>query len=156
MFRNGFKISGQIDVKNGISFSSYRRQVEDGLTMCYKESEIIEGVIRAISPQKSLRSYLDGRPLLQLADANSLNRSYYKEKLQQNYTKTKAIWLKKETPQDFVFRALDLRQKVLLASKEKQSGMNYDQDLVQNMTMHAILTGLKDEITRQGVESKVT
>lgn len=53
MFRKDFKISGQIDLKSGISFTSYRRQVEDGVKKGYKEGEIIEGIIRAITPQNN-------------------------------------------------------------------------------------------------------
>lgn len=154
MFRKDFKISGQIDLKSGISFTSYRRQVEDGVKKGYKEGEVIEGIIRAITPQNNLRSYLEGRPLLQLSDINSLIRSYYKEKTATELYQTLSNLTQdiKESPQEFVFRALDLRQKVLFASKEKHSGMNYDQELVQNMTLHAVLTGLKDDNIRQGFE----
>ena len=80
-FRKEFKIIGQIgDVKTGLSFTSYRRQVEDGERKGYKETEIIEGVIRAIQPQNKLRSYLEGRPSLDLAEVNSIIRSFYKER----------------------------------------------------------------------------
>lgn len=45
-FRKEFKILGQIgDLKAGLSFMSYRRQVEDGQRKGYKDVEIIEGII---------------------------------------------------------------------------------------------------------------
>ena len=153
MFRKDFKISGQIDVKTGLSYLSYCRQVSDGERKGYKESEIIDGVIRAISPQNSLRSYLEGRAELKLSEVNQIIRSYYKEKTATElYQKLSNIVQEpRETPQDFVFRSLDLRQKILFASKEC-SEMKYDETLVRNMTRHAILTGLKDDNIRQGFE----
>ena len=158
-FRKDFKITGQIgDPKAGLSFTSYRRQVEDGQRKGYKDTELIEGIIRAIQPQNKLRSYLEGRPGLELGEVNSIIRSYYKEQTatelyQQLSTLTQE---QKESPQDFLFRALDLRQRVIFASKEKtkkDSGMTYDTKLVQNMTLHALSTGLKDGNIRHSLES---
>ncbi|KAL1249451.1 hypothetical protein QQF64_020456 [Cirrhinus molitorella] len=48
----------------------------------------------------------------------------------------------KETPQNFLMRVLDLRQKILFASQEAESGLKYDPALVQSMFLHAVLTGL--------------
>ena len=126
-FRKDFKILGQLgDPKTCLSFTSFRRQVEDGQGKGYKDSEIIEGIIRAIQPQNKLRSYLEGRPSLDLH---------------------------KVTPQDFLFRALDLRQRVIFASKEKTgSAMTYDDKLVQSMTLHALSTGMKDENIRHSFD----
>ena len=160
-FRKEFKILGQIgDLKAGLSFTSYRRQVEDGQRKGYKDVEIIEGIIRAIQPQYKLRSYLEGRPGLELGEVNSIVRSYYKEQTatelyQQLSTLTQEP---KESPQDFLFRALDLRQRVIFASKEKtkDSGMTYDTKLVQNMTLHALSTGLKDENIRHSFDAILT
>lgn len=160
-FRKEFKILGQIgDLKAGLSFTSYRRQVEDGQRKGYKDVEIIEGIIRAIQPQNKLRSYLEGRPGLELGEVNSIVRSYYKEQTatelyQQLSTLTQEP---KESPQDFLFRALDLRQRVIFASKEKtkDSGMTYDTKLVQNMTLHALSTGLKDENIRHSFDAILT
>lgn len=160
-FRKEFKILGQIgDLKAGLSFTSFRRQVEDGQRKGYKDVEIIEGIIRAIQPQNKLRSYLEGRPGLELGEVNSIVRSYYKEQTatelyQQLSTLTQEP---KESPQDFLFRALDLRQRVIFASKEKtkDSGMTYDTKLVQNMTLHALSTGLKDENIRHSFDAILT
>ena len=35
------------------------RQIESWIKACYKESEIVEAVIRAVSPSLNLRSYLE-------------------------------------------------------------------------------------------------
>lgn len=51
----------------------------------------------------------------------------------------------KETPQSFLMRVLDLRQKILFASQEAESGLKYDPGLVQSMFLHTVLTGLQSD-----------
>lgn len=51
----------------------------------------------------------------------------------------------KETPQNFLMRVLDLRQKILFASQEAESGLKYDPALVQSMFLHTVLTSLKSD-----------
>ena len=46
------------DQEQKISLSSLARQTQIGLTQGYVESEIVDGVIRAITPGLVLRSYL--------------------------------------------------------------------------------------------------
>lgn len=45
-------------------------------------------------------------------------------------------------------RVLDLRQKVLFASQESESGLKYDPALVQRMCLHTVLTGLQSDSIR--------
>ena len=54
----------------------------------------------------------------------------------------------KGTPQDFLIRALDLRQQVLFASQAEGCTVKYEPSLVQPLFLHAILTGLQDEAVR--------
>ena len=59
--RRQFKISGQIgkpEQKDKISFS-LARQIQTGLARGYAENEIVDGVIRSITPGMVLRSYLE-------------------------------------------------------------------------------------------------
>ena len=50
-----------------------------------------------------------------------------------------------ETPQEFLVRLLDLKQKVLFASQEDGSNLKYDPKLVQCMFLHSLLTGLRSD-----------
>lgn len=45
-------------------------------------------------------------------------------------------------------RVLDLKQKVLFASQESESGLKYDPALVQRMCLHTILTGFQSDSVR--------
>ena len=52
----------------------------------------------------------------------------------------------KESPQKFLFRALDLRNKVLFVSQEDDSKFDYGFPLVQNTFLKSLETGLRDDI----------
>ena len=103
----------------------------------------MDAVIRAISLGSQLRSYLEGKPHLTLPAVRSILRSHFQVKSE----KVKAQ-SSKQTPQSFLMRVLDLRQKVLFASQESESGLKYDPALVQNMCMHTLLTCFHNDSIR--------
>lgn len=45
-------------------------------------------------------------------------------------------------------RVLDLRQKVLFASQDLESGLQYDSALIQHMCLHTVLNGLQNDSIR--------
>ena len=82
--RRQFKISGQIgepEQKDKISFSSLARQIQTWLAQGYVESEIVEGVIRSITPGMVpgmvLRGYLETHKDLTLDRLKKMLRSHY-------------------------------------------------------------------------------
>ncbi len=58
----------------------------------------------------------------------------------------------KETPQNFLIRTLDLRQKILFALQESESGLQYDPGLVQRMFLHTVLTGLQNDNIKRDLQ----
>ncbi len=74
-------------------------------------------------------------------------RFHYQEKNATELYKqlTTEVQRPRETPQSFLIRALDLRQKIQFASQEDDSGLKYDPALVQNMFLHTDLTGLQND-----------
>lgn len=152
-WRKDFKISGQIGEpgqKDKLTFSSLAHQIENGLNRGYPEIEIVDAVLRAISPGLQLRSYLEGKPHLTLPTLRCILRSHFQEKSATELYKQLAseVQHSKETPQSFLMRVLDLRQKVLFASQESESGLQYDPALVQRMCLHTVLTGLQNDSVR--------
>ncbi|KAJ8030355.1 hypothetical protein HOLleu_26750 [Holothuria leucospilota] len=113
-----------------------------------------------------LRSYLEGREDITLAILRKLLRCHFREKdttklYQELCNLTQQA---NETPQEFVFRALDLRQKVGFSSQEDGPMLAYNQSLVQSMFLHAVGTGLSDAsiaqelkpfLTKQGILDEV-
>ena len=152
-----FKISGQIGEpgqKDRLTFSSLARQIEHGLSKGFPDVEIVDAVIRAIAPGMQLRSYLEGKTNLTLPTLRRILRCHYQEKSATDLYKqlSSEVQSVKETPQNFVIRALDLRQKILFASQESESGLKYDPGLVQNMFLHTVLTGLQSDNIKRDLQ----
>ncbi|KAL7883020.1 hypothetical protein SRHO_G00006800 [Serrasalmus rhombeus] len=126
-----FKIAGQVGEpgqKDRLTFSSLARQIEHGLNKGFPELEIVDAVIRAIAPGMQLRSYLEGKANLTLPILHRILCSHYQERSATELYKqlTSEVQGIKETPQAFLIRALDLRQKILFALQESESGLKYD------------------------------
>ncbi len=150
LLRREFKISGQIGEpgqKDRLSFTSLANQIETGLGKSYPDRDIVQGVIRAIAPGSSLRSYLEGRSKISLPSLRRIIRSHYQERDATDLYKQLSQLTQgaKESAQAFLLKAFDTRQKVLFASQESDSRLRYDPHLVQEMFRHTILTGLRSD-----------
>ena len=80
LLRRDFKISGQIGELGQAekpTFISLNHQIESGLKRKYSEDEIVDAVIRAISPHTSLRSYIETVPDLTIPQLRKILRIHY-------------------------------------------------------------------------------
>ena len=145
-----FKISGQIDCKAVISYTSLIRHIETGKQKGYSEVDIIDGVIKAVVPSSSLRSYLDGRPDINLATLRSILRGHYAEKnATELYSElASATQNPKENPNDFLLRVMDLRNRIMFASQEDSNELKYSPELVAGLFRRTVYTGLRDTTLR--------
>ena len=121
--RREFKISSQIGEPgqgDKISFTSLVRQIQNGLTRGYSECEILDSVIRAITPGMTLSNYLETYKDLCLPRLKKILRNHYgvKNTTELYQSLTKICQDPKETPPEFLMRALDLRQQVLFSRYE--------------------------------------
>ena len=153
VLRRQFKIVGQIgdrDQKDKLNYNSLWRQIDIGVEQKYKEHEIVDGVIRAISPGLVLRSYLEFFKTLSLDRLKKILRSHYGVKnTTELYQSLASICPSgKETPQAFLMRALDLRQKILFASQEGEDSLKYDAVHIQQLFRRTVKTGLQDKSIR--------
>ena len=148
-----FKISGQIGdpgQTEKLTFVSLTNQIDYGIKCGYPEDEIIAAVTRSIAPQYFLRSYIENERLkdLTLAKLRKILRLHFREKsASEVYEELSVICQSsKESPQKFLFRALDLQNKVLFVSQEDDSKFDYGFPLVQNTFLKSLETGLRDDI----------
>ena len=151
LLRREFKISGQIGEPGQtekLTFVSLMHQIDSGLKREYKETEIVDAVIRAISPHSSLRSYVETLSDLSLSKLRRILRVHYKEKAASEVYQQLATVCQQssESPQQFLLRALDLRNKVNFASKENDCEFNYGPSLIQKTFIKSFETGLRDDI----------
>ena len=153
--RRQFKINGQIgepEQKDKISFSSLVRQIQTGLAQGYAESEIVDGVIRSITPGLVLRSCLENYKDLTLDRLKKILRSHYGAKnTSELYSALASICqCPKESPQAFLMNALDLRQQIMFACGEEDdnTSLKYDAGHIQQLFLRTVETGLQNESIR--------
>ena len=150
LFRREFKIYGQINEQgkgDQLSFVSLSRQIEGAIEKGYTDKEVVEAVIKAMKPGMQLRSFVETVRDLTLPRLRQILISHYKEKSgTQLYQELATIFQgQKETPEAFLLRCLDLRQKILFASQEADAYLRYDPILVQGMFLRSLETGLRDD-----------
>ena len=118
-----------------MSFFSLSWQIENALEKGYSEKEVVGAIIKAIKPGLQLRSYIETLQDVKLPRLRQILRSHYREKSgTQLYQELAPICQgPKETPDAFLLRALDLRQKILFASQEADTNLKYDPSLVQGL-----------------------
>ena len=153
--RRQFKISGQIgepEQKYKVSFSSLARQVQTGLAQGYVECEIVDGVIRSVTPGMVLRSYLETHKDLTLDRLKKVLRSHYGTKNTSELYQTLASLCQspRESPQAFLMNALDLTQQILFACGEgdDDTSLQYDPGHIQRPFLRSVENGLQDESIR--------
>ena len=153
VYRREFKIIGWIGPetqKDRLSFVSLTLQVESGKCKGYSENELTESVIRAISPTLKLRSYVETMEGLTLKKLLQVLKAHYKQKSATELYHELTILCQdpKESTEDFLIRALDLRQQVLFASRVMEEDVKYSPELVQvtdPVLLRALETGIKSE-----------
>jgi len=146
-----FKIQGKIGAlgqKDKLTFTSLNYQMENGLKKGYEESEICFAVISSVSPDSELRGFLEGKSNLTLQMLRKILRSHFKEKDSSTlFTMlSNAKQNVHESPEEFVIRLMNLRQKLIYVSKEDQ--YEYDEKLIKRKFLKSIFTGLKNENLR--------
>ena len=141
--KHDFKISSQIGEpgqKEKLSFVSLTHQIDYGIKKGYQEPDIINVVIRAILPHSNLRSYIKMLPRMTLAKLPKILQLHYRERIAPElYQGLSVIRQKpKGTAPQFLFHALNLRNKVLFASQEDDSKFDYGLPLIQNAFLKSL------------------
>lgn len=124
-----FKIhGGQIgDIASDITYSNISKQIDQGLREMHTESEIIRAVFRTIKPS-NFKDMLSSKDDMTIAELKSFLHSHLGEKssteLFQELINAKQH--EHETPQQFLYRMMGLKQKVIFMSKQTLiSSMNH-------------------------------
>lgn len=145
MLRREFKVQGgQIgDQSSDLSYNNICRQIDDGVKDRFGETEILRGVLRIIKPghfkdmlmhkddltidglKGFLQSHLGGRSNTELFQELMCTKQH-----------------DSETPQQFLYRVIGLKQKILFASKHADTEVKYNANTVQDIFLHTIYQGL--------------
>ena len=150
IWRKDFRIRGSIGEPKQVdklSYVSLMRQINEALAKGYQEDEIINEVLRSITPGLHLRNVLETIENLNLERLTKFLQSHF---LQQDTTElfqqlNSITQNTQESCMNFVYRAMDLRQRILVASNSPSADVKYSAALLQKVFSKAIETGLSSE-----------
>ena len=102
------------------------------------------------SRDTKLRSYLEMMNDMSLVRLKQILRAHFKEKsgTEMYQELTSLCQGPKESAQDFLIRAMNLRQQVIFASQADDSVVKYEKSLVQSLFLHVVETGMQQESIR--------
>ncbi len=145
--RRDFKISGQIGErgqKDRLSYTNLMHQIESGVQKGHTETEIVDAVVRAISPGLSLRDMLEIKSHLTLLQLKTILKGHFKvDNPTDLYHKLVNITQdSRESPQNFLFRAIELKERLLIASRDGEAEEQYSAELIQKKFLRSVSTGL--------------
>lgn len=145
--RREFKICGQIGEpgqRDKLSYLSLVRQMEMGSEKGHSETEIVEAVIRAVSPGLPLRDMLEIKRGLTLNKLFTILKGHYKvDSPTELYHQLLNISQEpKETALNFVFRAIELKETLLWKSMNEPTDEQYSRRTIQRKFLRSIETGL--------------
>ena len=154
VLRHDFKIIGTIgDTSNCVSYVSILRQLDVGKKKGHKEDEMIDAIIRAVNPACRLKGYLEGRSEIGISELKQILRSFYNERTSTELYQDlcKLTQGGGETIQDFLYRGLELRQKIIFVSMDNP--VSYSHELVEKQFVQAMSTGLRIDSIRSEVKT---
>lgn len=134
--RREFRIHGQIGEggqKDKLSYTNLIHQIEAGVRKGHADSEVIDAVIKAVCPGLHLRDMLEIKSDLTLDKLRTILKGHYKEESTSDlYQKLVNISQEpRESAQNFLFRAIELKERLLFASREKGAEEQYDAELIR-------------------------
>lgn len=138
---------GQIsDTTSELSYNSLCKQIDEGLREKHTEGEVIRGVLRAIKPG-NFRDMLTNKDDLTVTELKSFLQSHLGERgcteLFQDLMCAKQH--ENETPQQFLYRMIGLKQKIRFTSKQTSSVVKYDASTIQCIFLNTICQGIGEK-----------
>ena len=136
---------GQIsDFDSDLSYNNLCKQIDEGLAEGFTETEIIRTVFKLIK-HGTFKDMLVTKDSLTVAELKRFLRAHLRDKssteLFQELSNAKQH--DKESPQQFLYRLIGLKQRVLFASKQS-TGFQYDSNLVQGVFLHSLYQGMNE------------
>lgn len=148
--RREFKIHcGQIsDADSDVSYNTLCKQIDEGLAENFTETEVIRTVIKMIKPG-TFKEMLLTKDGLTVAELKRFFRAHLRDKSSAELFQElcHARQTDKESPQQFMYRLMGLKQRVLFASQQSESEFHYDSKLVQGVFLHSLYQGLNEKFS---------
>lgn len=143
--RREFKIQGgQIgDYASDITYASVCRQIDDGVKENFSEAELVRGILRVIKPG-NFKEMIMNKEDMTVEELKRFLQSHLGDKsstaLFQELMCAKQM--ETETPQQFLYRVIGLKQKILFAIKQSNTDVRYSPATIQDVFLHTVYQGL--------------
>ncbi|KAK0144802.1 hypothetical protein N1851_016626 [Merluccius polli] len=153
VIRREFRINGQIGElgqKDKLSYTNLMHQIDTGTRKGHSDAEMVEAVVKAATPGLSLQDMLESKSNLTLAQLKIILKAHFKE----NNTTDMFHRLvnisqdAKESPQNFLFRVIELKERLMSAASDASSDVQYNPDLIQKKFLRSLSTGLLSDNIR--------
>ena len=159
--KKDFKIKGTIGLpgeKDRIKFSQLAHQINRGVKKGYSDDDICEEVLRITSPDIPLREMLDGRESMTVAELVKILRFHFHEKDSSKLWEelNKATQTASQDATQFTQTLISLKQRILFASKEAGSSVQFSESAVNKQFVRSLLSGLKNNNIRNELKAVVT
>ena len=148
--RREFKVhGGQIgDHSSDITYNSISKQIDEGVREGFSETEVIRGVLKIVKPG-IFKDMLINKDELTVCELKCFLRSHLCEKASTELFQELmcAKQNDQESPQQFLYRMIGLKQKILFQSKQVSADIRYDPTTIQGVFLHTIYQGLGSKHT---------
>ena len=149
-FHKDFKIKGfivEVGQRDKLSYISLLKQIEEEIEKGCSNKEIVNAVLRAITPGLYLRNVLETTEDLTLGRLMKFLQSHFVERNTTDLCQhlSSITQGSQESSTQFVYCAMSLRQKLIVASYSPAAEIKYDKSLVQRLFLKALETGLTSE-----------
>ncbi|KAL3995790.1 scotin [Sarotherodon galilaeus] len=140
--RREFRVQGgQVgDHSSDISYNNICKQMDEGIREGFPDAEIVRGVLRIIKPG-TFKDMLINKDDLTVLELKGFLQAHLREKNSTElFQETRQD--ESETPQQFLYRVIGLKQRVLFTSKMSDAGIKYSAATVQDVFLHSVYQGL--------------
>ncbi len=140
-----FKIHrGQIgDHSSDITYNNVCRQMDAGLRKNFSDTDIVRGVLRIIKPG-IFKDMLINKDDMTVNELKVFLQSHLRDRSSTELFQ-ELMCIKQsdhETPQQFLYRVMGLKQKILFAARQADSDRKYSAATVQDVFLHTVYQGL--------------
>ncbi|KAL4009661.1 hypothetical protein ACER0C_003513 [Sarotherodon galilaeus] len=118
------------------------KQIDEGIKEGFTETEVIRGVLRIVKPGV-FKDMLINKDEITVNELKGFLRSHLGEKASTELFQELmcARQSEQETPQQFLYRMIGLKQKILFQSKQVSTDIRYEPKTIQEVFLHSIYQG---------------
>ena len=115
----------------------------------------LSAVVRAATPGLCLRDMLAIKSILTLAYLKTILKAHFKENSTTDifHRLVNITQETKESPQNFLFRAIELKERLMAAARDDSSDVQYSPDLIPKKFLRSVSTGLLSDNVKMQLKS---